>query len=98
WPQQLSSYMRLLFGESIEGSAEEVDMPRSTKQHTSVTAATDALIDEISTEAKPGINLSTQILNAQTDALMGDLGLGSEPTETPLPRPKAATGYTAVGR
>jgi hypothetical protein len=88
--------MRELFGDPSQEV--EFDMPRSPKQHTSITAATDALIDEISTDAKPPVGLSTQILNAQTDALMGDLGIGGEPVNTPLPPPKAATGFTAMGR
>src|SRR5215831_14495923 len=97
WPQQLAAYMRELFGDPSQEM--DLEAPRNPKQHTSVTAATDALIDEISSDVKAPSNVSTQILNAQTDALLGDLGIGSEPTETPLPPPKTATGgYIAMGR
>src|SRR5262249_44029453 len=71
WPQQLAGYMRELFGDP----SQEVEVYRDNpKQHTSVTAATDALIDEISGEKAPrqspnAPKVSTQILNAQTDAL-----------------------------
>jgi hypothetical protein len=69
--------MRHLFGEPSEELA-PVDGARNPKQHTSITAATDALIDELSIDTRPApVGVSTQILNAQTDALLGDLGIGS---------------------
>jgi hypothetical protein len=42
--------------------------------------------------------VSTQILDAQTDALLGELGIGNEPTDTPLPPIAERSDWTAVGR
>jgi serine/threonine protein kinase len=115
FPHRLAGYMRELFGERLPEPPVEappaVERPApSPRPATSLTAQTDALIDDLIPGRRPGADppdgsdeaprVSTQILNAQTDALLGELGLSGEPTETPLPsaRPPSNSGWSAVGR
>jgi hypothetical protein len=114
WTQQLAAYMRQLFGDPSEQSPQGEPVPKSPSRISAETdALIDDLIggeasqpNSSSSPKSPHLSdaplpkVSTQILNAQTDAVLGELGLSGEATETPLPPPGSYTntGWTAKGR